>query len=52
MQDSIIHQPAKLHGFKFAYALPVAVLFGQRQRLPDEIQENFTRSSAGHLMAA
>lgn len=28
-----------------------AILFGRRQHLPREIQDNFTRSGAGHLMA-
>lgn len=29
----------------------IAMLFGQRHRLPEGIQENFTRAGAGHLMA-
>lgn len=31
--------------------LLTAILFGQRHRLPENIQENFTRAGAGHLMA-
>ncbi len=31
--------------------LLTAILFGQRHRLPDEVEENFRRAGAGHLMA-
>ena len=31
--------------------LLTAVLFGQRHRLPDEVEENFRRAGVGHLMA-
>ena len=31
--------------------LLVAVLFGQREQLPDQIEENFRKAGAGHLMA-
>ncbi len=31
--------------------LLVAILFGQRYRLPENVEENFRRAGAGHLMA-
>ena len=31
--------------------LLTAILFGQRDRLPEDVQENFQRSGAGHLMS-
>ena len=34
-----------------AAELLIAVLFGQRHRLPEDVQENFTMSGTGHLMA-
>ena len=32
-------------------ALLTAILFGQRQRLPEQVADNFRRAGAGHLMA-
>jgi competence protein ComEC len=32
-------------------ALLTAILFGQRQKLPDQVADNFRRAGAGHLMA-
>ncbi|MGB4616622.1 MAG: DNA internalization-related competence protein ComEC/Rec2 [Dethiobacteria bacterium] len=34
-----------------AAELLVAILFGQRHRLPDPVQENFKMAGAGHIMA-
>lgn len=31
--------------------LVTAILFGQRHRLPEEVEQNFRRAGAGHLMA-
>ena len=46
MMESIENHLPSLHD-----DLLIAILFGERERLPEDVQENFTRAGVGHLMA-